>query len=343
METDSALFANLSFSRFKAYFRVLEPLHLPAYTGSTFRGALGHAMSKLYSGLKKKVCTECEIRSQCRYTNLYAYFFESPSDHPFIADNSRSMKMKHETYPQPFILEPPAGGLYLSGEFLPLSFTLVGKAIECFPFMACALSNISHVGIARKEEGMKVRGKISLEAIVDAFHSDDANETLIYDGRTGRIVGPGQILDFDIIKQSVMGNLNCERPVERIRISFLTPLRFKNENRLGDALTFNVFIRNILRRLTLVSVHSPLSFCIDFKRLLSLAESVKTEESQLRWFDWERYSARQGGKMKLGGFVGDIVFAGNLNEFLPYIKMCEFLNVGKNCTFGLGKYEIETS
>jgi len=47
--------------------------------------------------------------------------------------------------------------------------------------------------------------------------------------------------------------------------------------------------------------------------------------------------------MKLGDFVGDIVFAGNLNEFLPYIKMCEFLNVGKNSTFGLGKYKIEIS
>jgi hypothetical protein len=113
METDPALFANLSFSQFKAYFRVLEPLHLPTYTGSTFRGALGHAMRKLHYGLKEKVCTKCEICSQCRYTNLYAYFFESPAEHPFIADNSRSMKMKHETYPQPFILEPPAGGLYL--------------------------------------------------------------------------------------------------------------------------------------------------------------------------------------------------------------------------------------
>ena len=69
LETDTALFANLSFSQFKAYFRVLEPLHLPAYTGSTFRGALGHAMRKLHYGLKK-VCTECEIRPECRYSNL---------------------------------------------------------------------------------------------------------------------------------------------------------------------------------------------------------------------------------------------------------------------------------
>lgn len=304
---------------------------------------MGHALRKVRYGMKGEACSQCMVRSQCRYGNLYAYFFESPSDHPFIAENSLSLNIKQKTYPQPFILDLSAGGLYLSGEFLSLSFTLVGKAIEYFPFMACALSNISHVGIAHKEGEIKVRGKISLEAIVDAFPLDDGNETIIYDGRTGSMVGPGQILDFDRVQQWVTDILNRKNPAERIRIRFLTPFRFKNENRLGKLLTFEIFMRSIFRRLTLLSVHSPLSFCIDFKRLLSLAESVKTKESQLRWFDWERYSARQGGKMKLGGFVGDIVFTGHLNEFIPYIKLCEFLNVGKNCTFGLGKYEIETS
>jgi len=44
--------------------------------------------------------------------------------------------------------------------------------------------------------------------------------------------------------------------------------------------------------------------------------------------------------MKLGGFVDTLEFSGPLNDFLPYIKLCEFLNVGKNVSFGLGKYEV---
>ena len=47
--------------------------------------------------------------------------------------------------------------------------------------------------------------------------------------------------------------------------------------------------------------------------------------------------------MKLGGFLGRISFKGDLEEFLPVIKAGEYLHVGKACTFGLGKYEIETS
>jgi hypothetical protein len=36
--------------------------------------------------------------------------------------------------------------------------------------------------------------------------------------------------------------------------------------------------------------------------------------------------------------VGDIVFVGRLAELLPFLKMCELLNVGKNVAFGLGKF-----
>lgn len=46
--------------------------------------------------------------------------------------------------------------------------------------------------------------------------------------------------------------------------------------------------------------------------------------AQLKWHDWERYSARQDTKMKMGGFTGRIAFEGNLGEFL---------HVGKGTSF----------
>ena len=47
--------------------------------------------------------------------------------------------------------------------------------------------------------------------------------------------------------------------------------------------------------------------------------------------------------MKLGGLIGDIVFEGEKNLFLPYlvpIFLCEELHVGKGTSFGLGKYSL---
>jgi CRISPR/Cas system endoribonuclease Cas6 (RAMP superfamily) len=42
----------------------------------------------------------------------------------------------------------------------------------------------------------------------------------------------------------------------------------------------------------------------------------------------------------MGGFLGDITFEGDLAEFLPVIKLGEFLHVGKGTVYGMGKYEM---
>ena len=60
-----------------------------------------------------------------------------------------------------------------------------------------------------------------------------------------------------------------------------------------------------------------------------------------RWYDWERYSARQDIRMKMGGFIGKVSFEGELNEFIPFVKLGELLHVGKGTSFGLGRYVIE--
>ena len=55
---------------------------------------------------------------------------------------------------------------------------------------------------------------------------------------------------------------------------------------------------------------------------------VQLAEARTRWVDWERYSSRQDTRMKLGGFVGEVVYEGNLAPFLPYLVLGEMLHVG---------------
>jgi len=329
------LLDNLSFSKFNAYFVVNNQVNLPFFTGSTFRGVIGHALRKVHYGFNSKVdCAACSINNHCKNSDLYAYLFESPSDHPLMVQMCQSQQYKTDKYPQPLILDPPKGGRYHSGEFLSLSFTLVGQAIALFPFTACALTCLEDSSIGQGN------GKILLKGIENGFPSENGSNNLIYDGHRRAIVGPGQVLDLPQIKQWIEKQYDPKQNIKGLSIRFLTPFRFKEQNRLGYPLTFKLLMRSVLRRITLLSVHSPLSGPIDHKRLLELADQIAVERSWLKWYDWQRYSDRQKTKMKLGGVVGEIVFSGNLYEFLPYLKTCEFLNVGKGGTFGLGKYRI---
>jgi CRISPR/Cas system endoribonuclease Cas6 (RAMP superfamily) len=42
----------------------------------------------------------------------------------------------------------------------------------------------------------------------------------------------------------------------------------------------------------------------------------------------------------LSGFVGEVSFEGDLAPFVPYLKLGEYVHVGKNAVFGNGWYEI---
>jgi len=43
---------------------------------------------------------------------------------------------------------------------------------------------------------------------------------------------------------------------------------------------------------------------------------------------------------ELGGFVGSVVYQGEISPWLPLIKAGEILHIGKATAFGLGKYVI---
>lgn len=130
-----------------------------------------------------------------------------------------------------------------------------------------------------------------------------------------------------------------------LTLSFLTPTRLVYDGHLTLDLEFHVLIRQILRRLSLLGYFhcgvDPLG--IDFKRMIEAAKLVKVKDCNLKWYDWERYSARQDTRMKMGGFVGEISFEGNVEPFMPLIKAGEILHVGKGTGLGLGKFKIQDS
>jgi len=129
-----------------------------------------------------------------------------------------------------------------------------------------------------------------------------------------------------------------------LTLNFLTPARIVYNNHLTLDLEFHILIRNLLRRLSLLYYFhcDGDSSKWDFKKIIQESEEIKVKQKSLRWYDLERYSARQATKMKMGGFVGKITFEGNIEPFMPVIRAGEILHVGKGTGFGLGKYAVQS-
>ena len=126
-----------------------------------------------------------------------------------------------------------------------------------------------------------------------------------------------------------------------LKLHFVTPTRLKFEGTLSPKLEFHILIRNLLRRISLLSYfHCGEELTLDFKGLIESSKGIEVEKEDLTWFDWERYSNRQETRMKLGGFAGEVTFRGGFDAFMPFLLLGQYIHVGKGTSFGLGKYRI---
>ncbi|MDP2604162.1 MAG: CRISPR system precrRNA processing endoribonuclease RAMP protein Cas6 [Deltaproteobacteria bacterium] len=46
-------------------------------------------------------------------------------------------------------------------------------------------------------------------------------------------------------------------------------------------------------------------------------------------------------KIKLGGFMGEVEYRGDISDFVALLKLGAKVHVGKATGFGLGKYELQ--
>jgi len=314
------LIGSLRWARLRLVLRAEEPLHLPPYAGSTFRGAFGHAFKRVACPLRRE-CEGCAHREVC----VYAYVFVTPGLDEGSA-LARGAAVAH-----PFVLQPPQGGecTIPPGETVQLGLVLIGRAVPLAPYFLAACREMASRGLGRG------RGRCRLQQVI----AEDP------EGPAGRVVyeGGADLLAPAVPSWSIRDlHLSAGDSAERVTLEFLTPTRLRQEADLVTRPGFATLATALLRRISvLAEVHCGHRQALEPREILAPAARVKVVESGLRWYDWERYSARQQGRMALGGFVGRITFAGDLAPWLPLLRLGEVLHVGKGTAFGLGRYRME--
>jgi hypothetical protein len=237
---------------------------------------------------------------------------------------------KYKTTPHPFVIEPPLErkSIYKPDEQLSFELTLIGKAIDYYPYFIYTFDELGKTGIG------KGRGKFEL-------HEAATSDGCIYTSENKKLahVNPDElslILPDAYDSSQTSDNMT-------VKLTFITPTRISFDGHLTITLEFHMLIRTLIRRISLLyyfHCNGNLSEW-NFKGIIEMAKQIKTKDSSLRWYDWERYSARQDTRMKMGGFIGDITFEGDIEPFMPLIRAGEILHVGKGTSFGLGKFQIQ--
>jgi hypothetical protein len=236
--------------------------------------------------------------------------------------------------------QPERRILLRPGDAISFDLVLLGRAIDYMPYIVYAVSEMARRGLGVN------RARFELDQVTMLGL---AEERQIYCGRTQRISAPADARTplADLIRAHLQARSSSTHQsslsIHHCFLRFQTPTRIRIEGDAQFSLSFELLIRSLLRRLSLLAaVHGRGPLDLDYRGLIERAAQVRVRQSRLRWWDFERYSNRQRCKVKLGGFVGEIEYEGEaIGEFLPLIAAGEVLHVGSNTTFGLGLYSIK--
>jgi CRISPR-associated endoribonuclease Cas6 len=310
---------DLAFAVFNFEIRSRDPLFLSDYKGSALRGGFGNALKQLcVRNSKTRTCLHCEINPQCPY----AYNFETPRNEATPAP------IEAENLPHPFVLLPPltTRNSIAADETLNFKLTLIGKGIQYLPFYVWAFDVFGDQGIG------KGQGRFVLERITDNF-----SENEIFNSREKSLSAEFSIKKFsDLAAETETWNKDT------ITLHFITPTEILDRNLHTRRPSFDLLIRSLLRRASLLAeLHGNMKWSLDYHALIQYAqENATLVKSELYNSDWERYSNRSEQRIKIMAFGGKIHYQGAIAPFLPLIQLGHYIHIGKKTSFGMGKYDI---
>lgn len=301
---------HLPLCRYTLTVRAEQPLRLPDFAGSMLRGAFGHALRNLACMTRQKDCKGCPLLATCPYPII----FETPP----IAGHSLQ---KFSAMPNPYVIEPPEGGARVleAGECFTFNQVLIGQALPQLPLIVLAWERALQRGL----------GKTNSRCRLLAVHAEGSEPVYEMGANRVRTHLPTEVVPISGKSHAVL--------------EFITPLRLQRQGeRVGlrelDARTLLVTLARRHQLLCDSQLASPSQQ--DFTALEEAACGIRIK-ADMHWHDWTRYSSRQQQAMTLGGLIGKIELEGDISPFAAILALGQWLHLGKNAVFGLGRYRLE--
>ena len=292
----------------------------PLYQGSMLRGGLGNSLRRAVCIKQQKECPACMLRRTCVFPKLFASAGAAQNTHAA------------PVLPPPFCLEPGQSdkSQYEEGDSFSFTLKLFSYGCDYLPYFIHAFTLAGQKGLGKEiHEG---RGRFR---IVDVRN----RTTSLYDPQTEHLdEAPTDTLSIPTVQDA------APSPQKRLTVNLQTPLRFKQQSRLADALPFSALVGLVHRRISSLWALEGEDFRLTedrFHSVMAAASAIKTHADDLHWYDWKRYSGRQNTTMQLGGLVGSIFYEGALDDFAEYLAFAEIAHLGKQTSFGLGRIAVQ--
>ena len=299
-------------------FRALEPVSFaPGSAANAFRGAFGQLLRDIACHPECPGARTCSWREECAYARLFEpSWIEGPSG--FI------------DAPRPFVIRATSldGRRFRRGEIFHVDVHVFDTAEPRREYLVLVFLQLASEGIGAG------RGRVALE-VVHTLTAARKPGVCVY--RDGQGLAPEtRVIELPLLAEDAA-------PLGGAILQFVTPTELKSGGEILKSAPFRVvFARARNRVATLAAIYTDFiaQEDIDFRSMAERAALVEVVSSDLHWVEVSRRSSRTGQVHPLGGFIGEVRYAGAIAEFLPILRAAYWTGVGRQTVWGKGVMEV---
>ncbi len=308
----------LSVRYVKIHFTIkfVENTVMPINKASALRGGMGEMLLRM-NCIRDRDCGKCDFETECLVRRImYSQMAIQPKF--MTAGDSVGYVLDCENYQEEF----------KKGEMLDFSLLLFGKTIVYFAQILDAFFRLGLYGIGKNHS----RYQIISVTNTKKEKMLDGNDILMERYQV-QMLADYVCYRMDHFKQKPNGQMS-------LKVRFKTPLSLKYRGWFLKEFDVEAIDAAIRRRIYILDCFEGIS--IEQEEIYSKGSPAIVWQSH-RQVSVPRYSNRRNEKMRLWGIEGECLVENVSDEFLWLLLAGELTHIGKNTSFGFGRYRIEES
>lgn len=299
----------------------LEPIKLGAQPGTAIRGALYHALIRMFS--------PNEPVPGLPLDPVRALLAAEDEDSPRGRD-----------VPRAFSVEPPPAYTEIEAKHrFSFGVSLFGSADTLMPYLFRAVPEMGRMGIGTK------RGKFRLIRISEVNPLNNTSRVIMHHQR---VYEPHLM----VIHRRVLEEAKMRR-ADEVTLNFITPMRLIESGSLVRTPKLGPLLRRLIERAQAMNDHySPQpesalpreNWKVEWQHLGEFGDQIDARGllvNTTQWVDIESYSRARGRATPIGGFVGRASWRIDSRDVLIWLLWGQSLHIGKNVAKGDGYFRVE--
>lgn len=311
-EKKGTLYRSLQVRYVKLYITLefLGDTLLPRDKASALRGGMGEMLLRA-NCIRDRNCSQCDFFKECIVQRTMYSQFDYKPDYITAGDSIG------------YVLECEDGReRFLRGDQLDFQLLLFGKTIVYFNQYLQALHALGMQGLGKNHAHFK---------IVSILNSDRqqvlyANSVYMENYRVKTLM--------DYVEERRKG---FPQTMDSLVLSFQTPATIKFHNDFLKEFQVEAVIMAVRRRIYMLDCFEGIASDVN---VANFEEFPALEGQEAVRVEVNRYSSRQGSRMTLRGIKGWMRLSHVNEENLLLLLAGELIHVGKNTSFGFGRYLI---